>query len=117
VQLNYFILNSDIDGSNEKKKKDRDDFLPSLAANYRNIIKTVGEDPNREGLLETPMRAAKAMTFFTKGYTETVQDVVKNAIFNEDTDEMVVVKDIEFFTLCEHHMVPFMGQVNILYHY
>ena len=72
-----FYYFSDVDGSNEKKKKDRDDFLPSLASNYRTIIKSLGEDPNREGLLDTPMRAAKAMTFFTKGYQETVQDVVK----------------------------------------
>jgi len=106
---------SDIDGSLEKKKVNRDDLLPALASNYRQILKQVGEDPNREGLLDTPMRAAKAMTFFTKGYQETVQDVVKNAVFNEDTDEMVVVKDIEFFTLCEHHMVPFMGKVSIGY--
>jgi len=106
---------SDIDGSLDKKKVNRDDLLPALASNYRQILKQVGEDPNREGLLDTPMRAAKAMTFFTKGYQETVQDVVKNAVFNEDTDEMVVVKDIEFFTLCEHHMVPFMGKVSIGY--
>ena len=84
-----------------------------MASNYRNILKTVGEDPTREGLLETPMRAAKAMTYFTKGYQETVQEVVRNAIFTEETDEMVVVKDIEFFTLCEHHMVPFMGKASV----
>ena len=91
----------------------REELLPLLASNYRNILKTVGEDPTREGLLETPMRAAKAMTYFTKGYQETVQEVVRNAIFTEETDEMVVVKDIEFFTLCEHHMVPFMGKASI----
>ena len=117
----------------DKKKVNRDDLLPALASNYRQILKQVGEDPNREGLLDTPMRAAKAMTFFTKGYQETVQEVVKvgnhqtviftiyntfsvqNAVFNENTDEMVVVKDIDFFTLCEHHMVPFMGKVSIGY--
>ena len=71
---------SDIDGSLEKKKVNRDDLLPALASNYRQILKQVGEDPNREGLLDTPMRAAKAMTFFTKGYQETVQDVVKVSI-------------------------------------
>lgn len=68
---------SDIDGGFEKKKTDRDAMLPALAANYRNILKQVGEDPTREGLLDTPMRAAKAMTYFTKGYQETVQEVVK----------------------------------------
>lgn len=71
---------SDIDGPMEKKKVNRDELLPSLASNYRQILKQVGEDPNREGLLDTPMRAAKAMTFFTKGYQETVQEVVKVGI-------------------------------------
>merc|ERR1719273_2848705 len=89
--------------------------LPVVADSYRDIIKMLGEDPDREGLLDTPMRAAKAITFFTKGYQETVQQVVKNAVFTEPTDEMVVVKDIEFFTLCEHHLVPFMGHVSIGY--
>lgn len=89
--------------------------LPVVADSYRDIIKMLGEDPDREGLLETPMRAAKAITFFTKGYQETVQEVVKNAVFAEPTDEMVVVKDIEMFSLCEHHLVPFMGHVSIGY--
>merc|ERR1712109_90720 len=79
------------------------------------ISSQLGEDPDRDGLLDTPMRAAKAITFFTKGYQETVQEVVKNAVFAEPTDEMVVVKDIEMFSLCEHHLVPFMGHVSIGY--
>ena len=105
---------SDLEGQDKARKgPDRAELLPAVAASYRNVIKQLGEDPNREGLLDTPMRAAKAMMFFTKGYTETVQEVVKNAIFTEDTDEMVVVRDIEFFTLCEHHLVPFMGKASI----
>ena len=72
-----FVTLSDIDGVEAKKKTNREELLPAIAANYRNLLKQVGEDPNREGLLDTPMRAAKAMTFFTKGYQETVQDVVK----------------------------------------
>ena len=96
-----------------KKKPSRDELLPAVASSYRNVLKHIGEDPTREGLVDTPMRAAKAIMYFTKGYTETVQEVVQNAIFTEETDEMVVVRDIEFFTLCEHHMVPFMGKASI----
>jgi len=99
----------------KKREAAMETVLPVVADSYRDIIKMVGEDPNREGLLETPMRAAKAITFFTKGYQETVQEVVKNAVFSEPTDEMVVVKDIEMFSLCEHHLVPFMGHVSIGY--
>jgi len=99
----------------QKKMEDRNDMLPAVAASYRNILKQVGEDPTREGLLETPMRAAKALMFFTKGYSESVSDVVKNAVFTEQTDEMVLVKNIDMFSLCEHHLVPFMGKVSIGY--
>ena len=114
VQSPHHYLHSDGDSQTEKKQKaNREELLPAVAASYRSVLKQVGEDPNREGLLDTPMRAAKAMMFFTKGYTETVQEVVKNAIFTEETDEMVVVRDIEFFTLCEHHLVPFMGKASI----
>jgi len=100
---------SDNDGVEDKRKINREELLPAIATNYRILLKQVGEDPIREGLVETPMRAAKAMLYFTKGYQETVHDVVK------DTDEMVVVKDIEFFTLCEHHLVLFFGKVSIGY--
>jgi len=93
----------------------RDEVIPAMASNYRKLLKNIGEDPTREGLLDTPMRAAKALNFFTKGYQETLGEVVKNAVFTEPTDEMVVVKDIEMFSLCEHHLVPFMGQVSIGY--
>jgi len=99
----------------KKREAAMETVLPVVADSYRDIIKMVGEDPDREGLLETPMRAAKAITFFTKGYQETVQEVVKNAVFSEPTDEMVVVKDIEMFSLCEHHLVPIIGHVSIGY--
>ena len=72
-----FVTFSDIDGVEAKKKTNREELLPAIAANYRNLLKQVGEDPNREGLVETPMRAAKAMLYFTKGYQETVHEVVK----------------------------------------
>lgn len=78
----------------------------------RTILECVGEDPEREGLRETPERYAKAMMYFTKGYEENVRDLVNGAVFHEDHDELVIVKDIEVFSLCEHHMVPFNGRVR-----
>jgi GTP cyclohydrolase I len=78
------------------------------------ILYSIGEDPSRQGLLNTPTRAAQAIIHFTKGYEESVQDIVQDAIFDEDTDDMVIVKDIEFFSMCEHHMVPFFGKVSTI---
>lgn len=77
----------------------------------RIILKCVGENPEREDLLQTPERYAKAMLYFTKGYEERVEDLVNGAIFQEQHDEMVAVKDIDISSLCEHHMVPFTGKV------
>uniref|UniRef100_A0A8C3RBH9 GTP cyclohydrolase 1 n=1 Tax=Cyanoderma ruficeps TaxID=181631 RepID=A0A8C3RBH9_9PASS len=102
-------------GERPRSEEDNELSLPSLAAAYTSILRALGEDPQRQGLLKTPWRAATAMQFFTKGYQETIADVLNDAIFDEDHDEMVIVKDIDMFSLCEHHLVPFVGKVHIGY--
>ncbi len=82
---------------------------------YRGILTELGEDPGREGLVKTPHRAAEAMKFLTRGYGQNVDDLLNKAIFDEDYDDMVVVKGIEFYSLCEHHLLPFFGQVHVGY--
>lgn len=89
--------------------------IEKLAGAVRTIFECIGEDPDREGLLQTPERYAKALLYFTKGYEENVRDLVNGAVFQEDHDELVIVKDIEVFSLCEHHMVPFIGKMHIGY--
>src|SRR5437764_4875712 len=81
----------------------------------RKMLLHLGEDPGREGLERTPQRVAKAMNFLTSGYRMSVADVVKDSLFSEDSDEMIVVKDIEFYSLCEHHMLPFVGRAHVGY--
>lgn len=87
----------------------------SLSSNYKEVILNLGEDPSREGLLKTPERVAKAMQFLTQGYDQNPQEILKSAMFAEKYDEMVIVKDIEVYSLCEHHMLPFFGKCHIAY--
>ncbi|XP_068445916.1 GTP cyclohydrolase 1 2-like [Clinocottus analis] len=101
----------------EKDAKDAADatHLSRTSEAYTTILSELGEDVDREGLLRTPLRAAKAMQFLTKGYKETTQDILNDAIFDENHEEIVIVKDIELFSLCEHHLVPFFGKAHIAY--
>jgi GTP cyclohydrolase IA len=79
------------------------------------LLKYIGEDPSREGLIETPRRVSDAYEFLTSGYNKNIEEVMNNALFNEKYDEMVLVKDIDFYSLCEHHMLPFYGKVHVAY--
>jgi len=89
--------------------------LDELAAHYKETLRLLGEDPDREGLLKTPMRVAKAMQVLTRGYEQDPKKVLTDALFHEDYSQMVIVKDIDFFSLCEHHLLPFFGKVHVAY--
>lgn len=99
----------------EATEEEKAERLKKLSGAVRTMLECLGEDPDREGLLDTPDRYAKALLFFTKGYEENLRDIVNGAVFHEDHDELVIVKDIEIFSLCEHHLVPFTGKMHIGY--
>lgn len=86
-----------------------------IAQHYRQIISALGENPEREGLRDTPKRAAKAMQFLTAGYRQSLEEIINGAVFESQTDEMVLVKDIELYSMCEHHLLPFIGKCHIAY--
>ncbi|MBR5283098.1 MAG: GTP cyclohydrolase I FolE [Alistipes sp.] len=92
-----------------------DERIEKLAYHYREILSLLGEDPEREGLIKTPQRVAKAMSFVTKGYSQDPIEIINSAIFKEEYQQMVLVKDIELFSMCEHHMMPFVGKAHVAY--
>jgi GTP cyclohydrolase I len=88
---------------------------PSIASRMNDVLEMLGEDPSREGLIRTPERYEKAMRYLTSGYTTSLEEIVNNALFTVKVDSMVIVKDIEFFSMCEHHMLPFFGKMHVAY--
>ncbi|MBD5311574.1 MAG: GTP cyclohydrolase I FolE [Muribaculaceae bacterium] len=98
-----------------RKEEHQEQLVAQLAAHYREILRLIGENPEREGLLKTPERAAKALVDITVGYRQNPIDIVKQAIFEHEGSKMIIVKDIEFYSMCEHHILPFFGSVSIGY--
>ena len=90
-------------------------MIDSIAESYRQVITAIGEDPARDGLTDTPVRAAKAIEFLTSGYRQNLDTIVNDAVFESDNDEMVVVRDMELYSMCEHHILPFTGRCHIGY--
>ncbi|PYL02747.1 MAG: GTP cyclohydrolase I FolE, partial [Verrucomicrobia bacterium] len=89
--------------------------LETLEEAYRSLLEAIGEDPNRQGLVRTPIRAARALEFLTNGYRQNLEDIVNDAVFDSDASEIILVKDIELYSLCEHHLLPFIGRAHVAY--
>lgn len=92
-----------------------DEVLKAMEGHFHEIIRLLGEDAGREGLAQTPRRAASALHFLTRGYRQSVEELINDAVFTSDTDEMVIVRNIEMYSLCEHHMLPFIGKCHVAY--
>jgi len=99
----------------KKEEQYNTENIESLKEHYSKVLELIGEDPKREGLLKTPERVAKAMQFLTQGYEVEATEILKSAMFSEDYSQMVLVKEIEFYSLCEHHLLPFFGKAHIAY--
>ena len=99
----------------KKIEKYDDDVTDGLMKDYQHAIELLGEDPSREGLQKTPERMAKAMQYLTQGYSQDAKAIIESARFKEDVSEMIIVKDIELYSMCEHHMLPFFGKAHIAY--
>jgi len=109
-----FTLNGKGSGYSKVESYD-DETTQKLSENFTEVIQLLGEDVHREGLEKTPLRVAKAMQFLTQGYDMNPEEIIKSAMFKEDYQQMVVVKDIELYSLCEHHMLPFFGKAHVAY--
>ena len=113
------IINNDagINNGNGYTKIERwnDKTTERLTELYQEVLSLIGENPEREGLLKTPLRVAKAMQFLTQGYNSDPEQIIKSAMFKEDYKQMVIVKDIEIYSLCEHHIIPFIGKAHVAY--
>lgn len=96
-------------------REDKEQTIEQIAFHYKEILKLIGEDPEREGLIKTPERAAKALYYVTSGYDKNPEEIASQAIFEHPGSKMVIVKDIEFYSLCEHHILPFFGKVAVGY--
>jgi GTP cyclohydrolase I len=109
-------IDFDFENTGYKKMENYNELKTlKIATNYTDILKDLGEDPEREGLLKTPERVAKAMQFLTQGYNSNPSEILKSAMFQEEYQQMVVVKHIEIFSMCEHHMLPFFGKAHVAY--
>ena len=115
IQLRTSVVNSGIFEKQEEHSKEHEAKLNKMKEAVTTLLECIGEDPTRNGLVDTPLRVSKALLYMTKGYEKTLKEVVGNGIFDEDHNEMVIVRDIDIYSLCEHHMVPFIGKVHIGY--
>lgn len=100
---------------NSKQTSENSAILEGLAEHYKAIIELIGEDPEREGLIKTPERMAKSMQFLMRGYSQDPEQIIRSAMFTEDYSQMVIVKNIDFYSMCEHHILPFFGQAHVAY--
>ncbi|HTN20414.1 MAG TPA: GTP cyclohydrolase I FolE [Pelobium sp.] len=108
-------MNDNNESGYQKIDRYNDEVVTNIASHYKEILGAIGEDPKREGILKTPERAAKALQYLTHGYDLDAAEILKSAMFKEDYSQMVIVKDIEVYSLCEHHLLPFFGKAHIAY--
>lgn len=108
-------MNIDNTAVNSGSTQEFDEKMEQLMFHYKEILKLLGEDTEREGLVKTPLRVSKAMQFLTRGYNQNPEEIIKGAMFREDYRQMVIVKDIDFYSMCEHHMLPFFGKAHVAY--